>query len=160
MSVCASCLTSTPHSYTPSLLPSDDAHYFRHLRPVASLSAARIRAVRSAPSKSFSPDSHRHTLSYSLSQATPFNIISSHAWVQVISNTVHIHSLSTPILIPSALPPFSSSYQLLTKARTSCVFTNSFFHRDERELEKLPVRQDLEERLQPQLPRNKQEKIR
>jgi len=44
------------------------------------------------------------------------------------------------ILIPSTLPPFSSSSQLLIKARTSCVFTNSFFHRA-RKVDRPPRRQ-------------------
>ena len=93
-------------------------------------------------SKSFRPDIHRHTHCPTLikSQATPVlpHLVSSLG----TSNFQHspLSQSFYSILIPSTLPPFSSSSQLLIKARMSCVFTNSFFHRA-REVDRPPRRQ-------------------
>lgn len=143
MSVCAGCLTSThpPPILThtiPSLLSS-----VLQTPPPCDLSPRCMH-----PCSPQAPQSHSvpiytvtHIVPPSLkARPPPSYLISSQAWAQVISNTVHSPQSFHSILIPSTLPPFSSSSQLLIKARMSCVFTNSFLQRA-REVDRPPRRQ-------------------
>ena len=110
--------------------------------PPCDLSTLHASVQSAGASKSFRPDIHRHTHCPTLikSQATPVlpHLVSSLG----TSNFQHspLSQSFYSILIPSTLPPFSSSSQLLIKARMSCVFTNSFFHRA-REVDRPPRRQ-------------------